>query len=241
MIIRYMLCRLQTFGAIAGRVRSTTTDGSARDSYGAEMTAPPRISTIAFDMGGVLTYTSFGGLETYGATLGMPPGTLTAYFHGHPMMARLERKEIASREFFKYVCVDAERATGKRIDIRRLAAAAAEGEKLNPEMIDLVRAVRRQCSTALLTNNVAEAGWRASFPFELFDWVIDSSEVGLRKPDPLIYRKLLAMASTSAESMAFVDDLPENVAPANAMGIHGIHFTGIDALRRSFATLGISV
>jgi epoxide hydrolase-like predicted phosphatase len=205
------------------------------------VTGEVRITTVAFDMGGVLTYTSFGGLESYGTTLGMPPGTLTGYFRGHPMMARLERKEIASRDFFKFVCVDAERATGQRVDIRELAAAAAEGEKLNPEMIDLVRSVRRHCSTALMTNNVAEAGWRANFPFELFDWVIDSSEVGLRKPDPKIYERLLAMSSTPAENTAFVDDLPENIAPANALGIHGVQFTGIDALRRSFAHLGIPV
>lgn len=205
------------------------------------MTGATRITMVAFDMGGVLTYTSFGGLERYGATLGMPPGTLTGYFRGHPMMARLERKEIASRDFFKYVCVDAERATGQRVDIRELAAAAAEGEKLNPEMIDLVRSVRRHCATALMTNNVAEAGWRASFPFELFDCVIDSSEVGLRKPDPLIYAKLVALSSTPPENIVFVDDLAENIAPANAMGIHGIEFTGIDALRRSLASFDIVV
>jgi len=205
------------------------------------MTGSVRIETVAFDMGGVLTHTAFGGLETYGATLGLPPGLLTSYFRGHPMMAQLERREIASRDFFKFVCIDTERVTGTRVDIRELAKAAAEGEKLNPEMVDLVRSVRQHCSTALVTNNVAEAGWRASFPFDLFDWVIDSSEVGLRKPDPLIYAKLLSMSSTAAEHMAFVDDLPENIAPANALGIHGIQFTGIEDLRRSLVQLGISV
>jgi epoxide hydrolase-like predicted phosphatase len=205
------------------------------------VTGPARIKTVAFDMGGVLTHTSFGGLETYGATLGMPPGLLTAYFNGHPMMAQLERKEITSRDFFKFVCTDAERATGTRVDIRELAAAAAEGEKLNPAMIDLVGAVRQHCSTAMLTNNVAEAGWRASFPFELFDWVIDSSEVGLRKPDPRIYEKLLEMSSTKAENMAFIDDLAENLPPAYAIGIHAIQFTGIVDLRQSLTRLGIDV
>ena len=205
------------------------------------LAGPPRISTVAFDMGGVLTHTSFGGLETYGTTLGLRPGTFTGYFRGHPMMAKLERREIASREFFKFVCIDTERAFGTRVDIRELAAAAAEGERLNPEMVDLVRSVRRCCKTALLTNNVAEAGWRASFPFDLFDWVIDSSEVGVRKPDPLIYEKLLTVSASAAENTAFIDDLPENIAPANAIGIHGILFTGIDGLRRALERLGVAV
>lgn len=205
------------------------------------MTRPSRIDVVAFDMGGVLTHTSFGGLQAYGNDLGLEAGTLTSYFRGHPMMARLERREIASREFFKFVCIDVERSTGTRVDIHRLAAAAAEGEKLNPAMIELVRSVRKSCATALLTNNVAEAGWRRSFPFDLFDWVIDSSEVGLRKPDPAIYQKLLAVTSTAAEHVAFIDDLLENVEPATAMDIHGIQFTGIEDLRRTLKQLGVEV
>jgi epoxide hydrolase-like predicted phosphatase len=199
------------------------------------------IKTVAFDMGGVLTFTSFGGLEEYGSRLGVPDGTFTGYFRGHPMMAQLEKGEIASRDFFKFVCADCEAATGIRVNIRELAAAAAEGEVLNPDMMKLVGDVRGQCATALLTNNVAEAGWRSTFPFELFDWVIDSSAAGVRKPDPRIYQQLIIRSGSAPQEIVFIDDLAENLIPARELGIHAVEFAGSEALRRTLTTLGISV
>jgi len=201
----------------------------------------PVVRAVAFDMGGVLTHTSFGGLEDYGATLGLPEGMLTGYFRGHPQMALLETAEITSREFFKFVCVDSERRSGIRLDIRALAAAAARGEELNPAMLELVDDVHRRARTALLTNNVAEAGWRERFPFELFDVVIDSSAVGVRKPDPLIYRELLRRVDYPAAEVLFVDDLPENLPPARALGIRVTQFAGVDELRSLLSELGVLV
>jgi epoxide hydrolase-like predicted phosphatase len=196
------------------------------------------VRAVAFDMGGVLTYTSFGGLEDYAATLGLPVGLLTSYFRGHPQMVLLETAQISSREFFKFVCIDCEQRTGVRVDIRALASAAARGEILNPEMLDLVSEVHETCATALLTNNVAEAGWRASFPFELFDDVIDSSEVGVRKPDPRIYAELVRRLGLPADAIAFVDDLQENLPPAAQLGIHCLLFTDVPSLRTALADLG---
>jgi epoxide hydrolase-like predicted phosphatase len=208
----------------------------AEVSAGAGRAAPSR--AVAFDMGGVLTHTSFGGLEDYAATLGLPAGLLTGYFRGHPQMTLLETAQITSREFFKFVCIDSERRTGIRLNIRELAAAAARGEELNPEMVELVGVVHRDCVTALLTNNVAEAGWRATFPFELFDVVLDSSQVGLRKPDPRIYQELVRRVDLPAHAVTLIDDLPENLAPAADLGIHTVLFTDAGELRHVLRRLG---
>jgi epoxide hydrolase-like predicted phosphatase len=197
------------------------------------------VLAVAFDMGGVLTYTSFGGLEEYGAELNLPPGHLTAYFRGHPQMMLLETAQITSREFFKFVCIDSERCTGVRLDIRKLAAAAARGEELDPDMLDLVSDVHRQCATALLTNNVAEAGWRTTFPFQLFDVVIDSSHIGVRKPDPRIYQELIRRLHLPACAVAFIDDLPENLPAAAQLGIRTVHFTGIGPVRDQLRRVGV--
>ena len=197
------------------------------------------VTAVAFDMGGVLTATALGGLESYAAELGLPPGSLSRYFRADPLMARLEVGEVTAREFFKYVCVEAEASSGCRIDIRRLAAAAAEGERLNQEMLTLVGEVREGAATALVTNNVAEAGWRATFPFELFDVVLDSSETGLRKPDPAIYEELLRRLGRPAAEVVFVDDFEENLEPAEALGLRTIHFTGEPACRDALTALGV--
>jgi epoxide hydrolase-like predicted phosphatase len=211
----------------------TTSTGTGFDA-----TDAGAVVAVAFDMGGVLTHTSFGGLEAYGATLGLPEGLLTSYFRGHPQMVLLETAKISSREFFKFVCTDSEQRTGARLDIRELASAAAKGEVLNPAMLELVAHVHRERTTALLTNNVAEAGWRATFPFDLFDVVIDSSQVGVRKPDPRIYEELIRQLNVPAEAIAFIDDLPENLPPAAQLGIRAVLFEGPDKLRNDLTAMG---
>lgn len=196
------------------------------------------VGAVAFDFGGVLTHTAFGGLAEYERELGLPADALVGHFRDGREMARLEVGEITTREFFKHVCVAAEREHGQRLDIRRLAGAASAGERLNPAMLELVTQVRRRCRTALLTNNVAGASWRASFPYRLFDVVVDSSEVGVRKPDPAIFRELLRRVELPPDQVAFLDDLPRNVRAAAALGIRAVAFTDEPACRVELTQLG---
>jgi putative hydrolase of the HAD superfamily len=77
----------------------------------------------------------------------------------------------------------------------------------------------------VLTNNVAEFrdGWRSMLPFdELFDDVVDSHEVGMRKPNPAIYQLALARLGAEAGRTAFLDDVPTNVAAADEVGMRGV-------------------
>lgn len=78
---------------------------------------------------------------------------------------------------------------------------------------------------ALLTNNVKEFGdsWRSSFPVdELFPLVVDSSEVGMRKPDPRIYELTCARGGAEPSAAVFLDDNTDNVAAARALGIETV-------------------
>ena len=60
-------------------------------------------------------------------------------------------------------------------------------------------------------------------PFEeWFDDVVDSHEVGLRKPNAAIYELALRRLDVPAERAAFLDDVATNVTPANALGMHGV-------------------
>jgi epoxide hydrolase-like predicted phosphatase len=197
------------------------------------------IGAIAFDFGGVLTPPPARAFEDYARELGIPDRALAGYFIGGEMMARLEVGAISGREFFRHVCVDAEQRYGRRIDIRRLAAAAKSAETLEPAMITFVRELSARMPVALLTNNVSSATWRETFPFELFTVVVDSSEVGVRKPEPEIYRALIQRLGLEPAEILFVDDLPANVAGAEAVGLDGVLFTGLDALLRELAERGL--
>ena len=90
-----------------------------------------------------------------------------------------------------------------------------------------IRRLREEgIAVALLTNNVKEFGdsWRASFPVdELFEIVVDSSEVGMRKPDPRIYELTCSRAGVRPDESVFLDDNVDNVAAARALGIETVH------------------
>ena len=95
--------------------------------------------------------------------------------------------------------------------------------------------------TAIVTNNAAEFrdAWRAMLPSEdLFDAIVDSSEIGVRKPNPEIYRHALAaVGNVAPERAVFLDDYDGNVVAARALGLTAIlvepDFTGaLDELAR---------
>lgn len=78
--------------------------------------------------------------------------------------------------------------------------------------------------------------------FEFLTWfrdIVISGNERVIKPDPRIFRALLTRNAISPESAVFIDDDPRNAAAAAALGIHGIHFCGPEALRRDLAAVGI--
>jgi putative hydrolase of the HAD superfamily len=198
------------------------------------------ITAVAFDFAGVISLDPLDGLRAYERELGLPDDSLTGFMRGDPQMARLEIGEITARDFLKYICIEGEARHGTRLDIKRVAAAVEHGQQLNPEMVGLAGEVHERVTTALLTNNVREAvDWRGSLPTDLFDHIIDSSAVGVRKPDPAIYEELLRRLARPAEEVVFFDDFEENLPPAAALGITAIHFTGVDDCRKVLFDAGV--
>ena len=121
---------------------------------------------------------------------------------------------------------------GRPLDLEAYrACTAASAIAVHWPVVHRVRRLRDDgVRLALLTNNVREFGgsWRATFPVdELFPTVVDSSEVGMRKPDPAIYEHTCALLDVEPSAAVFVDDLPENVAAAAALGLETVQF-GVD-------------
>ena len=91
----------------------------------------------------------------------------------------------------------------------------------DPEVVAACRRLRGRLPTALLTNNIREwrDNWRRVLPTdELFDVVVDSSEVGMRKPEPPIYRLVEERLGIPGSGLLFVDDLGVNLKAAMARG-----------------------
>ncbi|MEY3807005.1 MAG: hypothetical protein RIR69_1817 [Actinomycetota bacterium] len=111
--------------------------------------------------------------------------------------------------------------------------------QLNEEMVSFIHDLKDAgIPRAILTNNVREfrQWWWPLLEFEnLFDVIVDSHEVGMRKPNPEIYHLTLNKLNMTATRTAFLDDLFANVDAARQVGLHGIHVQedATDAIQRA--------
>jgi putative hydrolase of the HAD superfamily len=184
------------------------------------------------DFGGVLTSPLQEGFLAYQEESGVSLEELgkamgrAAEEHGdHPLFV-LERGEITELEFRSRI----ERHLEAGFDLARLRALYFERLDPNRAMIEFVRELRgRGVRAALLTNNVREWEplWRAKLPEleELFEVVVDSAFVGLRKPDAAIYSLTLErLGGVPAGRCVFVDDLEPNCETARELGMLAVRF-----------------
>jgi putative hydrolase of the HAD superfamily len=99
--------------------------------------------------------------------------------------------------------------------------------QLNDDMVSLIHDLKAAgLPIGILTNNVREfrEWWWPLMDFDtVFDTIVDSHEVGMRKPNPEIYRLTMQRIGATAGRTAFLDDLEANVHAAKMLGMHGIH------------------
>ena len=191
------------------------------------------IRALISDFGGVLTTPLSVGFLAYQQEAGVSLEELgramqrATEAHGdHPLFV-LERGEISEREFARRL----EEQLDGRFDLGRLRELYFERLDPNPAMIAYIGALReRGLRTALLTNNVREWEplWRAKLPEldDIFEVVVDSAFVGMRKPEPEIYELTLERLGDGlvAEECLFVDDIEVNCEAARALGMRAVRF-----------------
>jgi epoxide hydrolase-like predicted phosphatase len=190
------------------------------------------LNAVLFDFGGVFTDSPFDAVDSLEAELGARPGQLREIVFGpydrdtdHPWH-RLERGEIALGEARERI-VDIGSREGIEVDPLDVLRRMSGGSGARKLVVECVRELRQQgYLTAIVTNNVVEfrPAWTRIIPIEeLFDLVIDSSEVGVRKPDRAIYDMTLErLGNIPHEAAVFLDDYPGNVAAAVSLGMKGI-------------------
>jgi putative hydrolase of the HAD superfamily len=193
------------------------------------MPGPVPLEAVLFDFGGVFTESPFGAAEALGAELGAPAGRLLELVFGpyhadtdHPWH-RLERGEMSFLDA-RDAILALGREAGLDCDPIRVFQKMGAGGGVREAMVERARRLRATgLRTALVTNNAREfrERWRALVPAdELFEHVVDSSEVGVRKPDPAIFRIALArLGDPAPERTLFVDDYEGNLVAARALGL----------------------
>ena len=182
------------------------------------------ITTVLFDFAGVITSSPWGPLtEAGGGNLELLIGSY-AEDTDHPWH-RVERGELPIQDWAVEVTAMG-KEQGIEVDFGPLQALLGE-MTVHQQIVDRIRSLKAEgYRIGLITNNVREgsASWRALIPVEeLFEVVIDSSEVGMRKPNPAIYHLALdALGVTDPSAAVFLDDAPGNVDGARRAGLHSI-------------------
>jgi putative hydrolase of the HAD superfamily len=186
------------------------------------------IKAVLWDFGGVILSSPFEAFNRYEAANGLPRNFLRQVNATNPddnAWARLERGDIAVDAFGDAFAAESE-TLGHRVDGRDVLGLL-HGE-IRPAMVAVLHAVAGRYRTACLTNNVRGAGPESERHAEIaavmavFDEVIESSRVGLRKPDPRFYRLACEQLGVTPEESVFLDDLGINLKPARAMGMRTI-------------------
>lgn len=182
------------------------------------------ITAVLFDFAGVLTSSPWIAMTAAGG--GNLELLIGSYEEDtdHPWH-QVERGELAIADWAAAV-TETGRAQGVEVDFAPLQAMLGE-MTLHEPIIERVRTLRDEgYKLGLVTNNVREgsAMWRSLVPVdELFDVVVDSSEVGMRKPNPAIYHHALEqLGQVPPEQAVFLDDSPGNVDGARRAGLHAI-------------------
>lgn len=189
------------------------------------------VAAVVFDFGGVFIDSPFDALESAARRRGWDPGRMLEVMFGaydrdtdHPWH-RLERGEISVDQARGEIVALSVADGGPELDPFSLVGEVAGGG-IRLEVVERCREYREEgLLTALLTNNAKEFEpfWRPLLPLdELFDDVVDSSAVGLRKPDAAIYELSLERLGVTASEAVFIDDAPGNVDGARAVGMYAV-------------------
>lgn len=199
----------------------------------------PAVRAVFFDIGNVLLrFSSQQVIARVACAVKRHPLKLAKYLWSSDIGERIERGEVGGDAL--YALFQSE--LGYKGSFAQFRLLWCDHFTLDRGSNALLKRTAKAVPTYLLSNtNALHIDFikeRYEFP-ALVRGAILSHEVGLRKPDPAIYRKALQLSGTAPEETVFVDDLKPNVDAAAKMGMIAIRFRGADALREKFAALGL--
>jgi putative hydrolase of the HAD superfamily len=206
------------------------------------------VEAVIFDFGGVLTTSPFEAFARFEREHKLPADIIrrtNAANHLDNAWARFERAEV-DIEAFDQLFADESRALGAEVrgkDVLPLLAG-----DLRPEMVEALKRIGENFKTGCITNNlpanaIGSAAGRRLYIAEvmaLFDHVIESAKIGLRKPDPRIYQMMVETLQVDPNNCVYLDDLGINLKPARAMGMTTIKVeSGAQAIAELEAATGL--
>jgi epoxide hydrolase-like predicted phosphatase len=196
------------------------------------------IKAVIFDLGGVLVRTEDRGPRTQlAARLGKTYAELGMLIFDSGSSQQAQLGEITSAQHWEQVRNALNISPAELLEVR---GKFWEGDSLDGKLVDYLRGLQPRYKTALLSNawddlrQMIEDVWQID---NAFDQLIISAEIGLVKPDLVIYQWMLAELGLEPSHAVFVDDFQHNVEGAQAAGLHAIHFRSPDQALGELQTL----
>jgi putative hydrolase of the HAD superfamily len=188
---------------------------------------------VLWDFGGVILSSPFEAFNRYETEIGLPKDfirSLNARNGDTNAWAKMERSEV-SLEGFVELFEEEARQQGHKLDGWRILQSLS-GD-IRPQMVEALRRCSRAFRVACITNNMkhgegpgmarsADTAQAVAEIMMLFEHVVESSKLGLRKPDPRIYRHACDLLGVQPEECVYLDDLGINLKPARALGMRTI-------------------
>ena len=183
------------------------------------------IRAVLFDFGGVILSSPFEAFARYEREHGLPDGFIRRINATNPdtnAWAQLERSQVSIEEFCRLFEEEARAAGGELVGADVIGLLSGD---LRPAMVEALRRCKERLKTACLTNNFVMGDGHVDRESEmagvmaLFDVVVESSRVGVRKPDPRFYGIACDELGIAPSEAVFLDDLGVNLKPARALGM----------------------
>ena len=201
---------------------------------------------VLWDFGGVILSSPFEAFNRYEEEAGLPKNFIRGLNARNPdtnAWAKMERSEVSLEDFVRLFEQEA-RQQGYTLDGWRILQALS-GD-IRPQMVEALRRCKAAFRIACITNNMKagegpgmvrrpEKAQAVAEIMAMFELVVESSKLGLRKPDPRIYQHACDLLRVPPERCVYLDDLGINLKPARALGMQTIKVgdpdLAIDALQ----------
>ncbi len=192
---------------------------------------PEGLRGLLVDYGGVLTSSVVRSFRAWCVRAGLPPDLAKQTFaeaygsvDGNSPVHHVETGRMTGEQFAVGLAEALSARAGVEVPSDGLIEALFADVALDERMLAAVLAVRGAgIRTGLLSNSWGRSDYPLERFDELFDAVVISGEVGLRKPDPEIFALAATRIALAPSACVFVDDLETNVRAAEAVGMVGVH------------------
>jgi len=197
------------------------------------------IRALITDFGGVLVRTANAApRRALEARLGLPPHTIEGRVFGGDASLRGQRGEMSFAAVWEQIGRDLE--LDGRMSIEEFRDLFFSADVLDEELLAFIRGLRPALKTGLLSNAWDNARHAFTHVYPIagdFDAIVISAEEKVMKPDPRIYRIALERLGVQAAESVFLDDMPENVRGAEAVGMRAVQFRSTGQARSEIGRL----